>query len=232
MSVETFTRLDMTFCLKDAVARVTMRRKSLTTSALALVVAKYQLLFSSKSSGGDCCSCKQGYKGNPYLSPGCKDTDECADPTKNDCEKTALIFQGIKNVLAHLFMKVMEEKMAVVVLPKENTIKLRKNFFQQNGGLLLKQQSISKEGLKVKSTNLFTDEELKKAANNYASHRIFGQGGYGIVFKGILPDQRVVAIKRSYNGDESNRAIYQEMVIFTQDNHRNVVKLLGWLFRV
>ncbi|KAK1398201.1 EGF-like domain-containing protein [Heracleum sosnowskyi] len=44
--------------------------------------------------GGYRCSCKQGYQGNPYLSPGCKDVDECADPNKNDCEKNCINIPG------------------------------------------------------------------------------------------------------------------------------------------
>ncbi|CAA3000237.1 Serine threonine kinase [Olea europaea subsp. europaea] len=32
------------------------------------------------------CYCKDGYQGNPYLYDGCKDTDECQDPSLNDCE--------------------------------------------------------------------------------------------------------------------------------------------------
>ncbi|KAI3991621.1 hypothetical protein MKX01_009663 [Papaver californicum] len=33
------------------------------------------------------CSCNKGYEGNPYLSPGCQDVDECEDPTNNFCEE-------------------------------------------------------------------------------------------------------------------------------------------------
>ncbi|WOG96044.1 hypothetical protein DCAR_0415374 [Daucus carota subsp. sativus] len=93
-------------------------------------------------------------------------------------------------------------------------MKLKEKFFQQNGGLLLEQHNIG-EGGSIDSTKHYTDEELKKATNNYAADRILGQGGYGVVYKGILPDDRVVAIKKS------------KVLILTQVNHRNVVKLLG-----
>ncbi|KAF3645420.1 putative high mobility group B protein 1-like isoform X1, partial [Capsicum annuum] len=33
------------------------------------------------------CICKPGFQGNPYLTPGCQDIDECADPSTNTCEK-------------------------------------------------------------------------------------------------------------------------------------------------
>ncbi|XP_022846299.1 wall-associated receptor kinase 2-like [Olea europaea var. sylvestris] len=32
------------------------------------------------------CYCQAGYQGNPYLYHGCKDIDECQDPSLNDCE--------------------------------------------------------------------------------------------------------------------------------------------------
>ncbi|PIA65112.1 hypothetical protein AQUCO_00100538v1 [Aquilegia coerulea] len=112
-------------------------------------------------------------------------------------------------------------------LKKRRLFKLKEKFFQQNGGLLLKQHISSHEG-GVKSTKIFTVEELKLATNNYDKHRILGHGGYGVVYKGILPDQSIVAIKKSKLIDESQLGLFiKEFVILTQINYRNVVRHLG-----
>lgn len=101
-------------------------------------------------------------------------------------------------------------------------MKLREKFFNQNGGLLLKQQISSNEE-SMKSTKIFTAQELEKATD-----RILGRGGSGTVYKGILPDNTLVAIKKSRVMDESQiEQFINEVVILTQINHRNVVKLLG-----
>ncbi|KAJ0681200.1 putative protein kinase RLK-Pelle-WAK family [Helianthus annuus] len=113
------------------------------------------------------------------------------------------------------------------VFKKRNLVKLRQKFFQQNGGLLLKQRITNNEG-NVNSTKVFTALELEKATNNYAEDRILGRGGYGIVYKGILTDHRVVAIKKSRVVDETQIELFiNEVIILTKVNHRNVVKLLG-----
>lgn len=110
---------------------------------------------------------------------------------------------------------------------KRKLIKLREKFFQQNGGLILKQRVTSIEG-GVEATKIFTAEELEKATNNYANDRELGRGGNGIVYKGILPDKRIVAIKKAKNVDDTKiEEFINEVVILTQVNHRNVVKLLG-----
>ncbi|KAM7532005.1 hypothetical protein LguiB_035415 [Lonicera macranthoides] len=210
--------------------------------------------------GGYVCSCKNGYEGNPYLSPGCQDIDECADSNSNSCDGICLNTPGSYNcscpqgyfgdgkrngrgcIASNSQFPVIKFSLGMgfgflslligitwmyFSIKKRKLIKLREKFFHQNGGLLLKQQVSSNEG-GVESTKVFTAEELEKATNSYAEERILGRGGYGTVYKGILPDQRIVAIKKSRIMDTSQiEQFINEVVILTQVNHRNVVKLMG-----
>ncbi|KAJ0703381.1 putative protein kinase RLK-Pelle-WAK family [Helianthus annuus] len=103
----------------------------------------------------------------------------------------------------------------------------RKRFFKRNGGLLLKQQEEADPSL-VDKTIHFTSHELKKATDNFNENRILGRGGQGTVYKGMLVDGRIVAVKKSKIVDESQlEQFINEVVILSQVNHRNVVKLLG-----
>ncbi|KAL8246535.1 hypothetical protein R6Q59_007751 [Mikania micrantha] len=103
----------------------------------------------------------------------------------------------------------------------------RKRFFKRNGGLLLKQQEEADPSL-VDKTIHFTSRELQKATDNFNENRILGRGGQGTVYKGMLTDGRIVAVKKSKIVDESQLEHFiNEVVILSQINHRNVVKLLG-----
>ncbi|PIA65122.1 hypothetical protein AQUCO_00100548v1 [Aquilegia coerulea] len=138
------------------------------------------------------------------FSCGCLDVDDCENPSNNSCKAkaSALILKDVITALAHITLL-------------------------QNGGLLLKQQISLLEG-GAESPKIFTTKELKRATNNYDQHRILGQGGFGTVYKGILPDLRIVAIKKSniINRSQVGQFI-NEVIILTQINHRNIVKLLG-----
>ncbi|KAJ0014954.1 hypothetical protein Pint_21799 [Pistacia integerrima] len=87
-------------------------------------------------------------------------------------------------------------------IKRRKAIKLTQKFFKRNGGLLLQQQLSSKEG-NIEKTRLFTSKELVKATDNYNANRILGQGGQGTVYKGMLVDGRIVAIKKSKIVDKS-----------------------------
>nr|DAD29449.1 TPA_asm: hypothetical protein HUJ06_030917 [Nelumbo nucifera] len=111
---------------------------------------------------------------------------------------------------------------------KKRQIKKRKGiFYKRNGGMLLERQISSKEG-NVEKIKVFTVDELAKATDQYNENRILGQGGQGTVYKGMLSDGRIVAIKKSKIVDESQlEQFINEVVILSQINHKNVVKLLG-----
>jgi serine/threonine protein kinase len=105
-------------------------------------------------------------------------------------------------------------------------MKLKEKFFQQNGGLLLQEQLSNQKG-STEAAKIFSAEQLKKATNNYDESRVLGQGGYGIVYRGVLPNNKVVAIKKSKIGDQSQiEQFINEIIVLTQIIHKNVVKLL------
>lgn len=105
--------------------------------------------------------------------------------------------------------------------------KRREKFFKENGGLLLEQQ-LSSSQVNVAKTKLFNSMELEKATDHFNADRILGQGGQGTIYKGMLADGRIVAVKKSKIVSEGGVGQFiNEIVILSQINHRNVVKLLG-----
>ncbi|CAN6553473.1 unnamed protein product [Malus baccata var. baccata] len=114
-------------------------------------------------------------------------------------------------------------------MQRRKFLKLKKKYFKENGGLLLQQKIASQRG-SVETTKIFTAEELEKATNNYHESRILGEGGYGIVYKGILAadNNKAVAIKKSKIGVPTQKEQFvNELLVLSQINHRNVVRLLG-----
>ncbi|KAF8024950.1 hypothetical protein BT93_F1948 [Corymbia citriodora subsp. variegata] len=110
---------------------------------------------------------------------------------------------------------------------KMKLIRFREQYFKQNGGLLLQQQ-LDEPDKTTKAAKIFSTKELEKATNNYHESKIVGQGGYGTVYKGSLPNDTVVAIKKSKLVDQSQiEQFINEVIVLSQINHRNVVKLLG-----
>ncbi|KAJ6906615.1 Wall-associated receptor kinase 2 [Populus alba x Populus x berolinensis] len=57
--------------------------------------------------------------------------------------------------------------------------------FRENGGTVLKHQRV----------RIFSEAELTKATNNYDDDKKIGEGGFGSVYKGVLADNTVVAVK-------------------------------------
>ncbi|XP_021734429.1 wall-associated receptor kinase-like 1 [Chenopodium quinoa] len=191
------------------------------------------------------CTCGFPYEGNPFLPDGCqvvtachKCRDRCDMAFSDDkgyytnyyCKKNHKL--ELASILAFsiglgLVLLVLGCYWLYKFVKKRKEMKLKAKYFKINGGLLLQQQMSSTDGV-VENTKIFAATELEKATDGFSESRILGQGGQGTVYKGMLLDGRIVAIKKSKKVDESQlEQFINEVVILSQINHRNVVKLIG-----
>ncbi|KAL5581534.1 hypothetical protein UlMin_013976 [Ulmus minor] len=174
------------------------------------------------------CFCASGFQGNAYLPQGCNGIvtgRHCVNSHGSfECHNSQfplkLVVIGVGSGLGALVL-------AVIAWRLFKFLKKKEKFFKQNGGLLL-QQEISSGKTNVDKTKVFSSNELKKATENFNIDRVIGQGGQGTVYKGMLKDGKIVAIKKSKIADQTKVAEFiNEVVILSQISHRNVVKLLG-----
>ncbi|RLN40533.1 wall-associated receptor kinase 2-like [Panicum miliaceum] len=104
--------------------------------------------------------------------------------------------------------------------------KLKQKFFSQNRGQLLHQ--LVSQRADIAERMIITLDELEKATNNFDRSREIGGGGHGTVYKGILSDLQVVAIKKSkITIQKEIDEFINKVAILSQINHRNIVRLLG-----
>ncbi|EFJ27434.1 hypothetical protein SELMODRAFT_172211 [Selaginella moellendorffii] len=76
----------------------------------------------------------------------------------------------------------------------------------------------------------FSFRELQTATDNFDMKNILGRGGFGIVYKGTLPDGTPIAVKRLKEGS-SNGGEYQfqmEVEMISLAVHRNLLRLKGF----
>ncbi|GKV05076.1 hypothetical protein SLEP1_g17119 [Rubroshorea leprosula] len=208
----------------------------------------------SETGGGSRCYCRPGFTGNPYLPQGCQDIDECKDQ-KNPCQEgtcrntfgnyicdcplgmrgdgkvgcRGLRLTTIAIVIGGVILVIIITILIFIVCQRRK----KEKYFRANGGMILKHQRI----------RIFSEAELEKATNNYDNRLLLGEGGFGSVYKGVLGDDTLVAVKKAKDVDKArmnqefqheigvvsqvNQEFEREIDVVSQVNHRNVVKLLG-----
>ncbi|KAH0875581.1 hypothetical protein HID58_072943 [Brassica napus] len=74
----------------------------------------------------------------------------------------------------------------------------------------------------------FKYSTLEKATGSFDNANKLGQGGFGTVYKGVLPDGRDIAVKRLFFNNRHRAAdFYNEVNIISSVEHKNLVRLLG-----
>ncbi|KAL8031976.1 hypothetical protein ABFX02_13G063500 [Erythranthe guttata] len=77
-------------------------------------------------------------------------------------------------------------------------------------------------------TGSFTLREIKAATNNFDLANKIGEGGFGPVFKGVLSDGTLIAVKQlSAKSKQGNREFVNEIGMISALQHPHLVKLHG-----
>ncbi|XP_012457444.1 wall-associated receptor kinase-like 8 [Gossypium raimondii] len=182
---------------------------------------------------GNYCSardCPPEYK---YNSTGvrCEPDENISQAPPKNTRSLTMIIIGCSTTIGTIFLLLGLWKMYEVVKRRRNIL-LKQKYFKRNGGLLL-QQHLSRNTSYFETIKMFTSKEIEKATDYYNENRILGQGGQGTVYKGMLTDGSIVAVKKSKMekgkkfGEKKVEQFINEVIILSQINHRNVVKLLG-----
>lgn len=75
----------------------------------------------------------------------------------------------------------------------------------------------------------YTLRELEDATNGLSDENVIGEGGYGIVYSGLLTDNTKVAVKNLLNNrGQAEREFKVEVEVIGRVRHKNLVRLLGY----
>ncbi|KAJ0521972.1 putative protein kinase RLK-Pelle-DLSV family [Helianthus annuus] len=86
-----------------------------------------------------------------------------------------------------------------------------------------------REGLDVPYFEL---ERIIDATNDFSEENRLGQGGFGPVYKGMLPGGKEIAVKRlSSLSGQGLQEFKNEVTLIAKLQHRNLVRLLGYCIR-
>ncbi|AQK94603.1 Protein kinase superfamily protein [Zea mays] len=79
-------------------------------------------------------------------------------------------------------------------------------------------------------SRVFTFRELVDATNSFCPENLLGEGGFGRVYKGCIPDtMEVIAVKQlDKDGLQGNREFLVEVLMLSLLHHPNLVTLVGY----
>ncbi|KAL3535748.1 hypothetical protein ACH5RR_004209 [Cinchona calisaya] len=79
------------------------------------------------------------------------------------------------------------------------------------------------------SKSTFTYEELAMATDGFSDANLLGQGGFGYVHRGVLPNGKEVAVKQLKAGSgQGEREFQAEVEIISRVHHKHLVSLVGY----
>lgn len=85
--------------------------------------------------------------------------------------------------------------------------------------------------LNLRRAQMFSYEELERATNGFKEESQVGKGSFSCVFKGVLKDGTVVAVKRAIMSPDmkkNSKEFHTELDLLSRLNHAHLLNLLGY----
>ena len=83
--------------------------------------------------------------------------------------------------------------------------------------------------LYMKDSMRFSFSEIQLATDDFSTANLLGEGGYGLVYKGELKDQQLIAAKvRKEASTQGFSDFHSEVYFLSLARHKNIVMLLGY----
>ncbi|PNT59832.2 hypothetical protein POPTR_001G441040v4 [Populus trichocarpa] len=87
---------------------------------------------------------------------------------------------------------------------------------------------LENDGNKGHNLKVYSAAKIMASTSNFASENKLGQGGFGLVYKGKLPEGREIAVKRlSRSSGQGLVEFKNELILIAKLQHMNLVRLLG-----
>ncbi|PHT34339.1 hypothetical protein CQW23_26139 [Capsicum baccatum] len=87
------------------------------------------------------------------------------------------------------------------------------------------------DDLKIRRAQMFTYEDLDRATGGFKEESQVGKGSFSCVFKGVLKDGTVVAVKRAIMSSDmkkNSKEFHTELDLLSRLNHAHLLNLLGY----
>uniref|UniRef100_A0A8R7JWE2 non-specific serine/threonine protein kinase n=1 Tax=Triticum urartu TaxID=4572 RepID=A0A8R7JWE2_TRIUA len=83
--------------------------------------------------------------------------------------------------------------------------------------------------MSVGNSRFFTYQEMYQITDGFSPRNLLGEGGFGSVYKGRLPEGKDVAVKQLRDGSgQGEREFQAEVEIISRVHHRHLVSLVGY----